>query len=193
MFRFVILASLLSAILVADCHIEKNGQVAVGFTAFKTAAKIGVGGKFDKVSTEGMDQGQNVFALLKGAKAHVVMSSVNTKNKGRDATLVENFFNKMRGDLIEATVLSVDEKSSSMVVGIAMNAMSYEVPLKLKSKVVAKNVTQYKAVGTIDLFDFKASEALHSINKACYVLHKGKTWNDVDVYLTFQTKKVCTY
>lgn len=193
MSRFLLSLFLLIGWLNAECYMQKKGDVTVGFTAFKTAAKLGVGGTFDKVSTEGMQQGKTVDLLLKGAKAHVVMSSVNTKNKGRDATLVENFFNKMRGDLIEATVLSVDEKSSTIVVGIAMNAMSYEVPLKLSSKRVNKEVTKFHAAGTIDLFDFKANEALHAINKACYALHKGKTWNDVDVYLDFTTKKVCTF
>ncbi len=39
----------------------------------------------------------------------------------------------------------------------------------------------FQATGTIDLFDFAASDALASINKSCYDLHSGKTWSDVTI------------
>ena len=44
------------------------------------------------------------------------------------------------------------------------------------------------AKGTIDLFDFKAGDALASINKSCYDLHQGKTWNDVSISFTLHVE-----
>ncbi len=38
-----------------------------------------------------------------------------------------------------------------------------------------------KLKGLIDLPDFNGTNALNSINRSCYDLHKGKTWNDVEI------------
>jgi len=46
----------------------------------------------------------------------------------------------------------------------------------------------FQASGTLDLFDFAGSEALASINKSCYDLHKGKTWNDVSIMFSTSIK-----
>jgi hypothetical protein len=40
---------------------------------------------------------------------------------------------------------------------------------------------QFNATGTIDLIEFTAGKSLANINKACYDLHKGKTWSDVTI------------
>jgi len=49
----------------------------------------------------------------------------------------------------------------------------------------------FAAKGYIDLADFKALGALSSINKACYDLHQGKTWQDVAVAFKFDLKRTC--
>ncbi len=59
---------------------------------------------------------------------------------------------------------------------ISMNENNLTVPMRYKYK---NGV--FKAKGVIDLFDFKAEDALKSINRSCYDLHKGKTWNDVEI------------
>jgi len=46
----------------------------------------------------------------------------------------------------------------------------------------------FSANGTLDLFDFMANDALSSINKSCYDLHKGKTWNDVSIMFSTNIK-----
>jgi hypothetical protein len=62
-----------------------------------------------------------------------------------------------------------------------MNGITKSVPMKYS---FANGI--FSAKGTIDIFDFSASKALSSINKACFDLHKGKTWNDVSI--AFSTK-----
>jgi hypothetical protein len=44
------------------------------------------------------------------------------------------------------------------------------------------------AQGYIDILDFQGSKALASINKACFDLHKGKTWNDVSISFEMKIK-----
>jgi len=61
-------------------------------------------------------------------------------------------------------------------VNITMNKKSLLVPMKYDY-----NKENFTATGTIDLFDFSANDALSSINKSCFDLHKGKTWNDVTI------------
>jgi hypothetical protein len=49
-----------------------------------------------------------------------------------------------------------------------------------------------RAAGVIDLIDFKAENALTSINTACYDLHQGKTWSDVNIGFTMDVKATCS-
>ncbi|MCB4763942.1 MAG: YceI family protein, partial [Sulfurovum sp.] len=51
---------------------------------------------------------------------------------------------------------------------------------------------EFKAQGNIDLLDFAAGQALASINKACYDLHKGKTWSDISIgFITHIKATLC--
>jgi len=68
-----------------------------------------------------------------------------------------------------------------------MNGVTKTVPLKYS---FSNGI--FDANGVIDILDFSASKALSSINKACFALHKGKTWSDVSI--GFSTKidtKLC--
>ena len=49
----------------------------------------------------------------------------------------------------------------------------------------------FKAAGVIDLGDFGALNALTSINRACYDLHAGKTWQDVDIAFALKVEEQC--
>ena len=57
-----------------------------------------------------------------------------------------------------------------------MNGTTKTVPMKYHYE-----NGKFDATGVIDLVDFAAGEALSSINKACFDLHKGKTWSDVTI------------
>jgi hypothetical protein len=47
------------------------------------------------------------------------------------------------------------------------------------------------AKGKIDLKDFGMLPSLEAINKACYDLHEGKTWQDVEIAFSAVIKKEC--
>ena len=57
-----------------------------------------------------------------------------------------------------------------------MNEKTLTIPMKY-----FYSEGKFDASGTIDLADFAASDALASINKSCFDLHKGKTWSDVSI------------
>jgi len=155
-------------------------SAAVKFTAFKTYAKKGVSGVFDHVSLT-TNKGNDIVTVLKNTTAVIDTSSVNSGNRGRDAKLVSKFFEVQGVKAIDAKIINV--KKDTLLVAISMNDKTLNIPMSYSAQnnsVIAK--------GTIDLADFAMLPSLKSINKACYTLHQGKTWQDVVIYLTVQYK-----
>lgn len=74
-------------------------------------------------------------------------------------------------------------KKNTIELDLLINKTKKTIPLKytLKDK-------ELKAEGTIDVFDFLLHDNLKAINKACYALHEGKTWNDVNIALKTNLK-----
>ena len=109
-------------------------------------------------------------------------NSVNSKNEGRDLKLVNSFFKMMSGEKIMAKILDIKAdkrekgkpRTGVISIEIVMNSITKKVPMKY-----SYDEGKLRAEGFIDLFDFQASKALSAINKACFDLHKGKTWSDV--------------
>jgi polyisoprenoid-binding protein YceI len=167
------------------CVLTQSDDMKVTWKAYKTLAKLGVAGEFTSVNySPNKKEGKNFKELLVGSTVSIDISKIDTKNEGRDKTLVESFFGKLSGKSIEGKIVSIKankrEKgkpyTGTLDVNIRMNDKSLQVPM---SYIYEKE--NFKANGTIDLFDFQAESALSSINKSCYDLHKGKTWNDVSI------------
>ncbi len=176
----------------AGCILSQEGAITVGWKAYKTPAKIGVGGLFRDVTyTPAKKEGKNFKEILVGSLVTINTASVNSKNEARDKKLVNLFFKLLKEQTITAKVLDIkatskhDEKprTGQITISIMMNGITKEVPMAY----TYENGVM-KAKGYIDLFDFQASKALSSINKACFVLHKGKTWNDVAINFTLPIK-----
>jgi len=184
-FSIVTLATLASA-NGQGCVLVQSNDMNVTWKAYKTLAKIGVGGQFTGVTyTANKKEGKNFNELLVGSKVSIDLTKINTQNSGRDKTLVDNFFGKLGGKSIQGIITGIkrdkDTQSKKVYhgvvdVNITMNNRSVTVPMKYNYK-----NENFNAKGTIDLFDFSANDALKSINKSCFALHKGKTWNDVSI------------
>ncbi len=184
-------ATLLSAD--GGCVLVQSNDMNVTWKAYKTLAKIGVGGQFTGVSyTANKKEGKNFKELIVGSKVSIDLTKIDTKNKSRDKTLVENFFGKLNGKTIDGVIVAIkaDKKENGkrvyhgMVdVNITMNNKTVQVPMRYNYKNEI-----FTAKGTIDLFDFSANDALKSINKSCFDLHKGKTWNDVSIEFSTSIK-----
>jgi len=155
-------------------------HTTVKFTAFKTYAKKGVSGVFDKVKVQSKQE-NDVQALLSNAVANIDTSSVNSGNKGRDIKLVSKFFDVQNVKNIQAKLSHVEK--NSLIATISMNGKTLDIPMSYS---VANGTINAK--GTIDLADFGMIPSLKSLNKACYALHQGKTWQDVDIYFNIAYK-----
>jgi len=174
------------------CVLTQSDDMKVTWKAYKTLAKLGVGGEFTSVNySANKKEGKNFKELLVGSTVSIDISKVDTKNEGRDKTLVENFFGKLAGKTIEGKIVGIKankrEKgkpyTGTLDVNITMNEKSLQIPM-----LYIYDKENFKADGTIDLFDFQAESALSNINKSCYDLHKGKTWNDVSISFTTTIK-----
>jgi len=191
LFSLITVASLLSA--EGGCVLVQSNDMNVTWKAYKTLAKLGVGGAFTAVTYKANNkEGKNFKELMVGSSVSIDLTKIDTKNEGRDKTLVENFFGKLKGKTIEGKIISIKadpkEKGKRVYhggvdVNITMNGQTVTIPMRYNYK-----NENFKAKGTIDLFDFSANEALKSINKSCFDLHKGKTWNDVSIEFSTNIK-----
>jgi polyisoprenoid-binding protein YceI len=176
----------------ADCTFSQPGNVDVIWKAYKTPLKLGVGGHFGKVDYKAAaSEAADLSALLVGSTVNIDVASVDSKDKGRDEKLLNDFFKQMAGPAIAAKIVAVkrDEaakKSGVLTAAVMMNSVTRDVPMRYSF-----SEGKLTANGVIDLADFKAENALKSINTACYDLHQGKTWSDVEVGFTMDIKASC--
>jgi len=167
--KVILIALSAAALLAAECSLQ-----SLTWTAYKTPLKLGVKGTFDKIA---FIEGKN---CLEGARVIINKHSVDTKNPGRDKTLDEFFFSKLKGD-IKAKIEKVGDKT--LDVAITLNGVTKKIPFTY-----TKKGGIIEAKGVIDIFDFSGSEALASIAKACFDKHQGKTWNDITLTFTIDNK-----
>jgi polyisoprenoid-binding protein YceI len=179
-----ILLSLLvaSALFSAECKYEAK-SIDVNWEAYKTPLKLGVKGTFNNVHLEAK-VGATAEELLEGASVVIDINRIYSKNAARDAKLVKFFFGTQNVKSINATIVSVKKDVAN--VEVTMNGVTKVVPMKIEI-----DEDEIEADGYLDLADFKMLPALAGINKACYDLHQGKTWQDVEVKFTIKTQKDC--
>lgn len=164
-------------ILVEKFIVKPDSTTTVKWTAYKTTAKKGVGGEF-KVLNFDAKTGTSVADALNNLNFSIPVSSLFTKDEGRDAKIKMFFFGKMVDpEILKGTIKFND---SSAVATLTMNGVTKDLPLE----VTIKDERRVTMNGTINLADWNALEALASLNQICYELHKGddgvsKTWEDV--------------
>jgi polyisoprenoid-binding protein YceI len=170
----------------SGCVLVQPATMNVSWKAYKTLGKLGVGGKFTSVKyTPHALEGKNFKELFVGSKVSIDLSKIDTGNPARDVTLEKDFFSLLKGKTIEGEIVDIKKtdthekgkpRTGVVSVKLTMNDKTLTIPMKYLYV-----EGQFDAAGTIDLFDFAAGDALASINKSCYDLHKGKTWSDVSI------------
>jgi polyisoprenoid-binding protein YceI len=168
------------------CVLVQPSNMNVTWKAYKTLGKLGVGGKFTDIKyTPAALEGKNFKELFVGSKVSIDLSKIDTGNPGRDETLVKDFFSLLKGKMIEGEIMDIKKtdkhekgkpRTGKLDVKITMNEKTLTIPMTY-----VYTEGKFDATGTIDLFDFAASDTLASINKSCFDLHKGKTWSDVSI------------
>lgn len=172
-----------------------SSKTQVGWTAFKTTAKVGVKGQFTRFTVDTPEKAESVTALLQGLKFKIDSTSVSTGNEQRDGVIASFFFQQMVGkpEITGGVEKITGKQSGTAQVRIFMNSESNLIPMSYK---IDEN-NQITASGQLDIMNFGAGEALNSLHKACAEKHTGpdgvsKTWSEVELHISSQIKKDCS-
>lgn len=173
---------------------DETSTLKLAWKAFKTTEKIGVGGEFTNVIVTSKVTSTELKEVLKGVKFKANVASTSTGDATRDPKIVEFFFGKMMNtEMIEGAVKSISgtNEAGMVVFELKMNDVVHDAPMKYTF-----NDGTLLIEGTIDVNDWKAQDAVASLNKACFDLHKGKdgvskTWSVVDINVKVDMSKKC--
>lgn len=165
------------------------------WTAFKTSAKVAVGGTFNTYSVDNTVASKSESAVFENATFTIETASVNSGNESRDPKLVEFFFNKMvESATIEGGIEKISEAADgkgAAIINITMNGVTHQ-----ENATYTLEGTVLTLSATLDLTKWEANDAVASLNEACEELHKGddgvsQLWGEVDIEITTTLAKSC--
>lgn len=163
----------------AAVFVAKPVATTVSWTAYKTTDKTPVKGKFTQVDFE-EKSGNTVQETLNNLSFSIPISSLFTQDTIRDGKIKTSFFGAMLDTELISGTLKVE--GENCVASLTMNGVTHDLPLEM-------TITEERRValtGIMQLKDWNALEALNSLNKVCFDLHKGpdgvsKTWEEVKI------------
>jgi len=174
----VILKSLLiGSLLSIKALAYEASQVTVKFVGYKSKAKTGVDGKFDKVKLD-IVKHDNFKTFLTSSKVTIDSSSVNTNIKFRDTNINTTLFKPASLKEITAMIKKVngDMAKGTLDVEIIMNKVS-----KTISMPYTNDNNTLRAKGSIDVLDFAMNNSYAAFAAKCKPFHAGKSWSDVAI------------
>jgi len=187
------LFTLFSLSYAADgCVLVQSGDMNVTWKTYKTLENVKVKGAFTSVNYVPIaKEGKNFRELLVNSTLQIDTTKIDTGDLPIDDTLAKMCFKKFKATSIKAKIVSIKadkrikEKpyEGTLDVSFTINGKTLVRPMHYmyeKEKFVAK--------GSLDLFDFSGKESLANINRECYDINKGKTWNDLSIEFATQIK-----
>ena len=169
-------------------------SISVEWTGYKFTEKEGVTGKFEKVKVESSLSGPDIQSVVRDIKFEINGLKFDAGNLARNINLKRHFFKKFADKAKITGHIKKMPKSNSGELGLVLvaNSVRGNIPMKYTIKDGV-----FEATGTMEMSDFKLNDALVSISKACFDLHKGKdgvskTWSTVDLKASAKFKKECS-
>ena len=168
---------LIGSLLSVNALAYEASEVIVKFVGYKSKAKTGVEGKFDKVKLE-IQKNDEFKAFLTSSKVIIDSSSVNTKIKFRDKNISSTLFKSDNLKEIKAMIKKVngDMKKGTLDVEIIMNKVSKTISMTYTN---SNNILV--AEGLIDVLDFAMNNSYAAFAAKCKPFHAGKSWSDVTI------------
>ena len=168
---FLLLSSSVSAKI---CFKYENKKVQIKWEAYKTPAKVGVGGRFKNFSIKS-EKTDSLSSLIRNTSFEIDTKSVFTKNSARDKKIMASFF--LDGAVkIHGKVKMVKKKE--ILITLNLNNKQSDISMKY-----VLDKMKLKAEGIIDILDFMMSKNLKMLSKVCSSKHQGKTWSEVKIML----------
>ncbi len=153
-------------------------RTKVFWAGYKTEDKLKVIGQFKELTTDrGDQQFSSIEELVNGINFSINTASSISGDEIRDLSLNDYFF-KFFTDNFEITGVLGAMTETSITATINILGVAKEMVL---SYTVTDKVLKMK--GTLSLEEFGAIKAYKSIHAKCFDLHKGKTWDEVNVII----------
>ena len=151
----------------------------VKWTAYKTTDKIAVKGKFNTINITNSKKATTVEEALNGILFSIPVGSIFSNDAIRDSKLKQFFFDVMKNTEFISGTFEINDTGS--FANITMNGISKTIPINLK---IDGQTATFN--NTLKLNNWELNDALTSLNKACFDLHKGpdgvsKTWDEVEI------------
>ena len=128
-------------------------------------------------------EGTSVKEAINNTEFSIPISSLMTKDTGRDYKIQTFFFGVMENTELLSGKLTITDDANG-IAEIKMNSITKAVPFTYT--IVDKT---FSMTSTMDVSNWKATKALASLNKICELLHTGadgvsKTWSEVSLNIT---------
>ena len=164
-----------------------NVGITILWTAYKFTEKVGISGTFEDYAVYNDNVSNSIEGVLEKLKLSIPTECVDSGNAIRDFKLRTYFFQAFNTEIINGTIINA--KGGEGIINLRMNNFSIDNPYTY----VLRNDT-IVILTHLDLKKWKGEEALTTLNKECYELHKGKNgisklWPDVNVEIKLPVKK----
>ncbi|MDR2122590.1 MAG: YceI family protein [Flavobacteriaceae bacterium] len=145
------------------------------WTAYKTNRKVPVSGTFKKISLTNVREDKPLEESLEGAKFYLDGTTLTSWDTARDGTLITFFFKRLSSTDITGSFGKFANNKVFVFLSLDGKTVTKEFSYSVKENAVTLK-------GSIDILkDFDAQKAFTSLHRACYDLHEGKTWSEVDL------------
>ena len=161
-------------------------RTKVFWAGYKTEDKLKVIGQFKELTTDRSDQQfSSLEELVNGINFSINTASSASGDEIRDLSLNEYFFKLFTENFqINGSLAEMNKESITASINMFGSAKNIALTYSLTDGVL-------KMKGALSLEEFGALKAYNSIHTKCFDLHKGKTWDVVDVIIEVPVLKDC--
>lgn len=154
---------------------ESGFKKELVWTAYKTPKKVPVSGSFKNISLTNTKEDKPLDESLEGAKFYIDGTTVSTGDTSRDGNLTLFFFKRLSSPEIYGSFGKFENNKVKISLTLNGKTITKEFSYKLDKKMMMIQ-------GSIDVLkDFNSEKAYTSLHRACFDLHEGKTWTEVDL------------
>ncbi|MBP7769869.1 MAG: YceI family protein [Aliarcobacter sp.] len=175
--------SILGLFLVSGLNAyEINGDLGVKWTGFKTEKKVPVSGTFNEINLD-IKSSEKLDEFLKSAKVKINSLSLESKDEGRNISMISTLFSLASAKEIKGAITQVNESEKTLLLDVTMNEITKAIPMTYE--IVDGNII---AKGAIEILDFNLKGSFLEFAKVCAVHHENKSFSNVDIAFTIPFK-----
>jgi len=173
------------------CYYKYNdASTEFSWTAYKTSAKVGVGGSFNEMEITGDESSDDPIALIESMKFSMETASVETNEADRNKKIGELFFGTINTPTIEGSVKELKDNGKA-IIEVTMNGVTADVE---GDYTLVDGKFEFNS--SIDVSSWNAMSGIETLNEACYDLHTGddgvsKLWSEVALSFATQLDSDC--